>query len=79
VAPHLGVPELRWLSRRPPTPAHPDFGEDALAANPAAIRHAEGDPAAPDGADLAMDFASMDSIVPRMREAFFAQSPHRSH
>jgi hypothetical protein len=31
----------------------------------------------PADADLAMDFASMESIVPRMREAFFAQDPHR--
>jgi hypothetical protein len=58
---------MRWLSRRPPSPSHPDFGEDA------------GDPARPDGGDLAMDFASMESIVPRMREAFFAQAPNRSY
>jgi hypothetical protein len=71
---------MRWPSRRPPAPSHPDFGEDALAASPAvSIRSAAGDPAQLDGADLAMDFASMESIVPRMREAFFAQAPHRSY
>jgi hypothetical protein len=70
---------MRWLSRRSPAPSHPDFGEDA-SANPAlTIRTAAGDSAQPDGADLAMDFASMESIVPRMREAFFAQAPNRSY
>jgi hypothetical protein len=71
---------MRWPSRRPPAPSHPDFGEDALAASPTVtIRTAAGDAARPDDADLAMDFVSMESIVPRMREAFFAQAHHRSH
>jgi hypothetical protein len=71
---------MRWLSRRSPSPTHPDFGEDALAASPAVtIRTTAGDPARPDDGDLAMDFASMESIVPRIREAFFAQAPNRSY
>jgi len=68
---------MSWPGRRPSAPPHPDFGEDTPASAP--TRWATScAPVLPDGADAAMDFASMESIVPRMREAFFAETSHRS-
>jgi len=77
VAPSLGVSELRRSIRRPPAPSHPDFADEDTdsAASPAS--RASLARLIPDTLDASTDFASIEPVIPRMREAFFAENSHR--
>jgi hypothetical protein len=70
----LGVPHAAWardLARARqdrPSPQHPDFAAGEI--RPAfAARSGASDP---EGADAAVDFARVESLVDRMRAAFFS-------
>jgi hypothetical protein len=70
----IGIPddasarEIRRACARRSGAGHPDFRHGGGAAGTVA------DPALPEAADVAIDFADMTTIVARMQAAFFATS-----